>query len=183
MEVTYYNVCKEYSVVERTWTIWEQDFNCLITHQTHDHGKLSEPRFPHLHNRDYNNNATPKLVKSVTWLNGRNESEIASLLVQLYLTLCNPRDCSLLPGASVHEIKNTGVRNQEYWSKLHVHLQEIFPTQGLNLGLLHCRQILYHLSYQGNPVHSAWLRCSAYIRFILSHSPIICINMLISFGE
>ena len=29
-------------------------------------------------------------------------------------------------------------------------LQEIFPTHGLNLGLLHCRQILYHLSHQEN---------------------------------
>ena len=28
-------------------------------------------------------------------------------------------------------------------------LQEIFPTQGSNPGLLHCRQILYQLSYQG----------------------------------
>ena len=28
-------------------------------------------------------------------------------------------------------------------------LQGIFPTQGLNLGLLHCRLILYQLSYQG----------------------------------
>ena len=27
-------------------------------------------------------------------------------------------------------------------------LQGIFPTQGLNLDLLHYRQILYHLSYQ-----------------------------------
>ena len=27
-------------------------------------------------------------------------------------------------------------------------LQGIFPTQGLNPGLLHCRQILYQLSYQ-----------------------------------
>ena len=26
-------------------------------------------------------------------------------------------------------------------------LQGIFPTQELNLGLLHCRQILYQLSY------------------------------------
>ena len=26
-------------------------------------------------------------------------------------------------------------------------LQGIFPTQELNLGLLYCRQILYHLSY------------------------------------
>ena len=28
-------------------------------------------------------------------------------------------------------------------------LQRIFPTQGLNQDLLHCRQILYQLSYQG----------------------------------
>ena len=27
----------------------------------------------------------------------------------------------------------------------------IFPTQGLNPGLRHCRWILYHLSHQGNP--------------------------------
>ena len=26
----------------------------------------------------------------------------------------------------------------------------MFLTQGLNLGLLHCRQILYHLSHQGS---------------------------------
>ena len=32
-------------------------------------------------------------------------------------------------------------------------LQEVFPTQGLNPGLLHCRQILYHLSQQGSPVN------------------------------
>ena len=29
-------------------------------------------------------------------------------------------------------------------------LQEIFPTKELNWGLLHCRQILYQLSYQGS---------------------------------
>ena len=28
----------------------------------------------------------------------------------------------------------------------------IFPTQGLNPGLLHCRQILYQLSHKGSPV-------------------------------
>ena len=31
-------------------------------------------------------------------------------------------------------------------------LQEIFPTQESNQGLLHCRQILYQLSYQGSPL-------------------------------
>ena len=30
-------------------------------------------------------------------------------------------------------------------------LQGIFPTQDSNLGLLHCKQVLYHLSHQGNP--------------------------------
>ena len=33
-------------------------------------------------------------------------------------------------------------------------LQGIFPTQGLNPGLPHCRQILYQLSHKGSPVHS-----------------------------
>ena len=37
--------------------------------------------------------------------------------------------------------KNTGVG-------CHVFFQGIFPTQGLNPDLLHCRQILYHLSHQ-----------------------------------
>ena len=30
-------------------------------------------------------------------------------------------------------------------------LQRIFPTQESNWGLLHCRQILYQLSYEGSP--------------------------------
>ena len=33
----------------------------------------------------------------------------------------------------------------------HFLLQGIFPTQGLNPGLLHCRQTLYWLSHQGIP--------------------------------
>ena len=35
----------------------------------------------------------------------------------------------------------------------HSLLQEIFPTQGQKPGLLHCRQILYHLSHQGSPIY------------------------------
>ena len=41
------------------------------------------------------------------------------------------------PGKS----KNTGVGSLSI-------LQRIFPTQEMNLGLLHCRWILYQLSYQ-----------------------------------
>ena len=32
-------------------------------------------------------------------------------------------------------------------------LQGIFPTQGLNPGLPHCRQILYQLSHEGSTEH------------------------------
>ena len=35
-------------------------------------------------------------------------------------------------------------------------LQEIFPTQGQNPGLLHCRCILYQLSHQGSPRILEW---------------------------
>ena len=38
--------------------------------------------------------------------------------------------------------KNTGVGSLSL-------LQQIFPTQESNRGLLHCRQVLYQLSYQG----------------------------------
>ena len=33
----------------------------------------------------------------------------------------------------------------------HFLLQDIFPTQESNSGLLHCQQIIYHLSHQGSP--------------------------------
>ena len=39
---------------------------------------------------------------------------------------------------------------QEFWSGYLSLLQQIFQTQELNYGLLHCRQILYQLSYQGS---------------------------------
>src|SRR5574337_648141 len=46
-----------------------------------------------------------------------------------------------------------GFSRQEDWSGLPFLLQEIFPTQGLNPGLPHCRQMLYRLSHQGS---SSW---------------------------
>ena len=55
-------------------------------------------------------------------------------------------DCNL-PGSSVHGDtpgKNTGVG-------LHSLPQGLLLTQGSNMRLLHCRQILYFLSHQGSP--------------------------------
>ena len=50
-----------------------------------------------------------------------------------------------LPAEPQGKPKNTGVGSLFL-------LQWIFLTQKLNWGLLHCRQILYQLSYQGSPV-------------------------------
>ena len=44
-----------------------------------------------------------------------------------------------------------GFSRLEYWSGFHFLLQGIFLTQELSPGLLHCRQILYRLSYEGSP--------------------------------
>ena len=58
----------------------------------------------------------------------------------------------------------------------HFLLQGIFPTQGSNLGLLHCRQPLYHLSHQGSPSHvqlfvTSWTAaCQASLSFTISQS-------------
>ena len=70
---------------------------------------------------------------------------------ELCLTLFRPMDCSP-PGSSGPGFprKNTGV-------DCHFLLQGIFPTQGWKHGLLHCRWILYQLSYQGKPGSLAWL--------------------------
>jgi len=68
------------------------------------------------------------------------------LVAQSCPTLWEPMDCSL-PGSSVHGI---------FWARILGWIaisfsRGIFPTQGLNL--LHCRQVLYHLSHQGSPIH------------------------------
>ena len=73
--------------------------------------------------------------------------ELHACLVTLSCpTLCDPMDCSP-PGSSVHG-DSPGMNTEV---SCHVHFQGIFPTQGSNPGLPHCRQILYHLSFQGNP--------------------------------
>ena len=54
-----------------------------------------------------------------------------------------------LPAELQGKPKNTGV------GSLYL-LQQIFPIQELNQSLLHCRRILYQLSYKGSP-ETVWL--------------------------
>ena len=73
---------------------------------------------------------------------------VLCLVIQSCPTLCDPMDCSP-PGSSVcgdSPGQNTAVGSLAL-------LQGIFPTQGLNLGLPHCWQILYCLSHQ----RSSWI--------------------------
>ena len=83
---------------------------------------------------------------------------MSELMAHSRTTLWNPMDCSL-PGFPVHGIfqaRVTGVG-------CHCLLQGIFPTQGSNPCLLHCRQMLYRLSHQSKTVpahnHELLLRC------------------------
>jgi len=86
----------------------------------------------------------------------RCHSEKYSLTVLCFLLscvwLCDPMYCSP-PGSSVpgdSPGRNTGVGCNTL-------LQGIFPTQGLNPGLLHSRQILYHLNHQENLRRLEWV--------------------------
>ena len=53
-------------------------------------------------------------------------------------TCCDPMDYT------VHGILRARILEWVAW---------VFPTQGSNSGLSHCRQILYHMSHQGSPIH------------------------------
>ena len=67
----------------------------------------------------------------------------------------DPMNC-ILPGSSVHGIFHAGVLE---WVAISFStfsfLHRIFSTHRLNLGLLYYRQMLYHLSHQGN-----WILCN-----------------------
>ena len=83
---------------------------------------------------------------------GKLRISICSKVSESCPTLCDPRDSSpprlLCPWNSPG--KNTGVGS-------HSLLQEIFPTEGLNPGLPHCKRILYCLSHQGSPRILEWV--------------------------
>ena len=62
-----------------------------------------------------------------------------------------------LPAETQGKPKNTGVGSVSL-------LQQFFPTQESNWSLLHCRWILYQLSYQGSPhsFHTRQIKISLY---------------------
>ena len=79
------------------------------------------------------------------WATEMHAPQLYPIGAQLCPTLCDPMDCSP-PGSSVHGILQGGILE---WVAM-PSLQGIFPTQGSNPGLSHCRWILYQLSYRGS---------------------------------
>ena len=69
------------------------------------------------------------------------EVKVIVKIAQSFLTLCGPWNSPC---------QNTGVASLSL-------LQRIFPTQGSNLGLPHCRQVLYQLSNQGSLKILEWV--------------------------
>ena len=67
------------------------------------------------------------------------------LTAQLCLILCNSVDCSP-PGSSVHGILQARILE---WVAIPFSRGSSRPR---DLGLLHCRQVLYRLSHQGSPI-------------------------------
>ena len=92
--------------------------------------------------------------RSISFVSNKAVTNLKSEVAQLCPTLCDPMDCSL-PGSEEplspwnFPGKSTGVG-------CHFLLQGIFPTQGSNWGLPHCRQMLYHLSHQGSLGDQPW---------------------------
>ena len=95
---------------------------------------------------------------------------VLCLVAQSCPTLCSPMDCNP-SGSSVHGDSpgnNTGV-------SCHVLLQGTFPTQGSNPGVLHCRQILYHLSHHKSLYLDAfrklclYITCSHYVLHLMTY--------------
>ena len=65
----------------------------------------------------------------------------------------DPMDCSP-PDSSVHRILQAGIL---VW--VAISFSRGFLTRELNLGLLHCRHVLYQLTYKGSP-NVMWATCN-----------------------
>ena len=66
-------------------------------------------------------------------------------VAQLCPAFCDPMDCI------AHQVfLSIGCSREEYWNELPFPSLGDLPTQGLNSGLPHCRQTLYHLSHRGS---------------------------------
>ena len=82
-----------------------------------------------------------EMSKDLGWRYKCKKVRVEVLVARLCPTLCDPTDCT------VHGILQAGMLE---WVAISSS-RGIFPSQGSNSGLPHCRHILYYLSHQGSP--------------------------------
>ena len=102
----------------------------------------------------YTNAPNTSVLSYLSWIIHSSAQNVHVLCCSVMSDSLLPRDCNP-PGSSVHGDspgKTTGV-------DCHALPQWIFPIQGSNLGLPHCRQILYHLNHQEVP------ECPCFFKF------------------
>ena len=75
----------------------------------------------------------------------REQQKVKVKVAESYPTLCDPMEQSM------------EFSRPEYWSGQPFLSPGTFPIQGSNPGLLHYKQILYHLSHQGSPRILEWV--------------------------
>ena len=101
--------------------------------------------FKHIQNSVMSDSLQPHGLYSPWNSPGQNAGmNSLSLLQGIFPTQVFALQADSLPAEPTGKPKKTGVGSLSL-------LQQIFPTQELNRGLLHCRWILYQLSYEGSP--------------------------------
>ena len=96
------------------------------------------------------------------------------LVAQSCPTLCNSVDCSL-PGSSVLGIFQARILE---WVAISFS-KGIFPTQGLNVGLVHFRQIFYYLNHQGSGQESGRAQIQIQTLWLLT----LCCSFIVRLGD
>ena len=127
---------KEQNIVEKELVVKFLNKRKLGTHGK----KFSNSYYWRFHVRS---SPVAQMVKNLPAMREKSETEVA----QSFPTVCSHMDCSL-PGFSVHGIFQARVPE---WVAISFSKGFIFPTQGWNPCLLHCRQRLYALNHQGSP--------------------------------
>ena len=94
---------------------------------------------------------------------------VCVLVTQLCLILHDSMNCSSSKLLSPWNFpgKNTGLG-------CHSLFQEIFMTQGSNLGLLHWRQIIFHLSLQGSLKNVCAFSCFSHVQLCVTQWTVVC---------
>ena len=94
-----------------------------------------------------------------------------SVVAKSWLILWGPH------GLACQAPLSMGLPRQGYWSGCHFLLHGIFPAQGMNMGLLHRRQILHHWT-----IREALCLCTlAFFDISYEKNKIICIILPLSF--